>query len=798
MAIRWKRNKKKNNDSTEVFEENIKEVNEKMESKEKNMNSDFNEEKINGNESYKVNDKKEVNRERKRDKFFITAIVSLLLMVIGIGLVFSYPLIQKDAQSRRGMYGGITLSNVSEKIEEASYGIYFHSLLLKAHNEGKELNPITDLFKKTNEREFSNYDKDNLERLTKDDGESLNGYVNQITNNLNSLGNIKVYAMNNKSGTKVFTNAGDNSWMLEGLADGSAINKTELEDQYRTYIVLSYDSIGKVTVSNVYGEDEYGTREMFIRTGSNMLHYSNYTGTHFDYEPIPIENMTYVYAIPRTLTYHDQFYYNELNRDYHAVNDSSLIFVIIAVGITLLLSLIIPFKFTKRLAGFDKFKKIPLEFNIIGLVFLIALIFQSGYLLIMPTLEGGLREAYKMTSIPFLDEATYVGNVLFWMVVLGVLFYELTYIKYMFKIGFKNFLKNHLLVYKFKDVIFKGIRKLVRYIKGIDLNKKSDKALLILIGINFILVSILCSIWFLGIIGGVIYSGLLFYFGRKYINKWKKDYNKVLEKTKEIADGNLEVTKDMEKEDLGFFNPLNEELNHIQRGFKSAVDEEVKSQRMKTELISNVSHDLRTPLTSIIAYIDLLKDEKDEEKRKAYLETLDKKSQRLQFLIEDLFEVSKATSGNVSLNIMDVNIVSLMKQVVVELDDKIRGAGLDIRLNFSDNKVILPLDSQRTYRIFENLIVNVVKYAMPNSRVYISLEEGEDNVEIAVKNISADEITFNINEISDRFVRGDKSRHTDGSGLGLAIVKSFVELQGGTFKVEVDGDLFKAIINFQK
>ena len=243
---------------------------------------------------------------------------------------------------------------------------------------------------------------------------------------------------------------------------------------------------------------------------------------------------------------------------------------------------------------------------------------------------------------------------------------------------------------------------------------------------------------------------------------------------------------------------MRDELNNIQKGFKAAVEEEVKSQRMKTELISNVSHDLKTPLTSIIAYVDLLKGEEDEEKRKAYLETLERKSQRLKHLIEDLFEVSKATTGNINLNIMDVDISYLMKQVVLELDDKINEAGLDMRLSLPEEKVILPLDGQRTYRVFENLIINVVKYALPNSRVYIDIKDGRENVDVIIKKISADEITFNINEISDRFVRGDKSRNTEGSGLGLAIVKSFVELQGGKFHIEVDGDLFKAIISFKK
>ncbi len=220
---------------------------------------------------------------------------------------------------------------------------------------------------------------------------------------------------------------------------------------------------------------------------------------------------------------------------------------------------------------------------------------------------------------------------------------------------------------------------------------------------------------------------------------------------------------------------------------------------MKTELISNVSHDLKTPLTSIITYIDLLKDESiTDENRKLYIDTLDRKSQRLQHLIEDLFEVSKANSGDVYLNIVNVDIVSLMKQTLLELDDKLADSSLIVKNNFSNEKIILPLDSQRTFRVFENLIINISKYAMPNSRVYIDILETDNKVNIMLKNMSASEIDFSVDDIMERFVRGDKSRNTEGSGLGLAIAKSFIELQGGKMNISVDGDLFKVTITFNK
>ena len=592
-----------------------------------------------------------------------------------------------------------------------------------------------------------------------------------------------------EEGNTVYETKGDQNWLLEALAKGSYIENGDLENYYRFYMVLKYNNRGKVSLEKIYGEDSPRVSNLLLDMDSQYFAYHN------EYEAKPIENMTYVYAVPKTLEYQDNLYYSEMNHKIMALGSASAPFIMIGIIVTCLLALLIPFKYTREVLGFNKFLKIPFEINFIIASIMLAFTIESGRLIIIPTLQGGLSEALKMTSLPHLDIVTNIINVLYWMVIYGFVFFEVIYVKYIFNIGFKNYIRKHLLVYKVKDFIFLILRKFINYIKGIDLNKNSDKVLLIILGINLVIVSILCSVWFFGIFGVVIYSGILFYFGRKYIDKWKKDYNKILEKTKEISNGNLDSKDD---EDCGFFNPMRDELNNIQKGFKAAVEEEVKSQRMKTELISNVSHDLKTPLTSIIAYVDLLKGEEDEEKRKAYLETLERKSQRLKHLIEDLFEVSKATTGNINLNIMDVDISYLMKQVVLELDDKINEAGLDIRFSLPDEKVILPLDGQRTYRVFENLIINVVKYALPNSRVYIDIKEGRENIDVIIKNISVDEITFNINEISDRFVRGDKSRNTEGSGLGLAIVKSFVELQGGKFHIKVDGDLFKAIISFKK
>ena len=310
------------------------------------------------------------------------------------------------------------------------------------------------------------------------------------------------------------------------------------------------------------------------------------------------------------------------------------------------------------------------------------------------------------------------------------------------------------------------------------------------------IISIFCLTFIFGLPVVIIYSVGLFVFLNKKLKKVESDYSKLLTVTNELAEGNLDVQVN---QDLGIFNSFKDEVVNIQGGLKKAVENEVKSQRMKTDLIANVSHDLKTPLTSIITYVDLLKDETlSQEKRQQYLETLDQKSHRLKILIEDLFEMSKASSGNISMNLQMVDVVSLMKQTLLETEDKIQASGLVIRRQFPDYKVMLSLDSERTFRVFENLITNMAKYAMSGTRAYVDVVDTEESVQIIFRNMSAEEITVNVDELVERFVRGDQSRHTEGSGLGLAIAKSFVELQNGSFEVLIDGDLFKVIITFSK
>lgn len=275
----------------------------------------------------------------------------------------------------------------------------------------------------------------------------------------------------------------------------------------------------------------------------------------------------------------------------------------------------------------------------------------------------------------------------------------------------------------------------------------------------------------------------------------KKNLIKYLKK---IEDGDMHV--DINTKNLGTLSNLAMEINNLKVSYNKKVEEGIRSEKLKTELITNVSHDLKTPLTSIVNYVDILKDESlDKSEIKDYVTILDNKSTKLKKLVEDLFEMSKMNSGQIILNKSDVDIVELIHQSLGELS--FLGENKNLAFKVIGNKDChLHLDGARISRVMDNLICNAIKYSLENSRIYLEVIEYEEECEIIVKNISKYDLDFNEDDILERFVRGDKSRNStiDGSGLGLAISKTIVELHKGTLKVKCDGDLFKVIIKLPK
>lgn len=271
--------------------------------------------------------------------------------------------------------------------------------------------------------------------------------------------------------------------------------------------------------------------------------------------------------------------------------------------------------------------------------------------------------------------------------------------------------------------------------------------------------------------------------------------NKIIQQTEDMAEGRYNSEIEVRGHSVLAKHAAN--LNRLRDGVRSSVTEQAKSERLKTELITNVSHDLRTPLTSIITYTDLLKNpDLTEDERNSYVAILDKKSLRLKTLIEDLFEVSKMASGNIELQKEKVNLNQLLQQALGEHEEDIERAPIEFRVQFSEEPLWAVVDGQKWWRVLDNLIINALKYTLEGTRVYISLERVGQNAQFVIKNVTKYELgNQNVEELFERFKRADASRHTEGSGLGLAIAQSVVDLHNGQMNITVDGDLFKVIVN---
>ena len=275
-------------------------------------------------------------------------------------------------------------------------------------------------------------------------------------------------------------------------------------------------------------------------------------------------------------------------------------------------------------------------------------------------------------------------------------------------------------------------------------------------------------------------------------------FNKVREAVKSIYEGNTNIRLN-ETEMKGVLKELTIYINDIAGGLSNAINQSLKSERLKTELITNVSHDIKTPLTSIINYVDLLKKEKmPNEKCTEYLMILENKSQRLKKLTEDLIEASKASSGNIKLNIERINVNELVKQISGEFEDRFKAKGLEEILTLPEEEIFINADGRYMYRVLENIYSNAAKYALENTRVYMDIIPKQKTVVIQMKNVSKEKLNISVDELMQRFVRGEASRNTEGSGLGLSIANSLTELQGGKFHIYLDGDLFKVTIGFEK
>ena len=410
---------------------------------------------------------------------------------------------------------------------------------------------------------------------------------------------------------------------------------------------------------------------------------------------------------------------------------------------------------------------------------------MTGYFVMM----GELQSVLARCGVTYATPISY-GLYFFCMLIFYFLFSMLCFtVKYMFMNGMDYF-RNNTCIY----ALYAKLKGLGNKITEFDLRDNVNQDILKFTICNALLVIILYVISPSKTIFAILYVIISFLYIRKQSMKVRNDYKNMLDFTEQLSQGHFDTEIE---DDLGIFNSMRDRLNNLKVGFEAAVKEETKSQNMKTELITNVSHDLKTPLTCIKNYVILLKNtQADETTRTEYLNQLERYTNRLSNLIQDLFDVSKASSGNIDLHPIDLRLQALVDQSLAECIEVLESKDIQVVKNVED--VVVHLDGDKTYRVFENLLTNIGKYAMPHSRAYIDIHEEEDYVSVIFKNMSEVEMNFSSEEIQERFVRGDKSRHETGSGLGLAIAKSFVVAQGGTFDIEIDGDLFKVIMTFKK
>lgn len=296
------------------------------------------------------------------------------------------------------------------------------------------------------------------------------------------------------------------------------------------------------------------------------------------------------------------------------------------------------------------------------------------------------------------------------------------------------------------------------------------------------------------IVGLVIYGILLYKWLLHIYQDYQSNYKKLIQQAEAMSEGDFRANTDSCRQ----FDDLRDAMNDVSEGFKKAVDRETRAARSKSELITNVSHDLKTPITVVKNYTTLLEATPLNDIQQNYVQQLLKYTNHLTSLLDDLLDIAKASTGKMNFDRVQLDIIALLKQSIVENNEILLSKNIEVVENFDTNSYMLKLDGDKTYRVFENLLSNVAKYALNGTRVYIDVVSNEESITISFKNISATKMDFDEKEIVERFVRGDSSRTQEGSGIGLAIVKSFVEAQNGHLDISIDGDLFKVNLTFAK
>ena len=552
---------------------------------------------------------------------------------------------------------------------------------------------------------------------------------------------------------------------------------------YGLNVTVSFDSQGNCQAS---GDQAYGL--------CNILSLDNYIGyyDHIGFQKVTLNNPTNLsvtYLIPKNVTTFTGIF-GEVD-SWTMYNGLTLTLCLVSLAILSVVVVIYPMRYVSLCNPFKIVCAWSFEWNFIIWSIVLTFLYSGLIVLVGTSINGQLLYIVNGFGLNISNNLLMIINIGYWMLTLLCSSVVIYLLKYIIVSGPIHYIKEHTAFV----CLLRWIRNKLISFTTVDIDKTIAKKLLTIAFINSGMI-IFCAFInpSVGLLVAIIYSLISLVFVYKKGIEVQDNYHQLMNAIECI------ITQDfdsIDEKELGIFASSKLQLMELSDNVQNAISEQVKSQKLKTELISNVSHDLKTPLTCIKNYIALLDDDKlNDEDRKHYVEQLKLYANRLKRLIEDLFEISKVDSGNIQLNYQALDIVSLLEQVMVENEDLLETKHIEIIKKLPADKIILNLDSDKTYRIFENLFTNISKYALSNSRAYISITSTNDEVLIEFSNISEQPMDFTAQEITERFVRGDKSRSQQGSGLGLAIARSFTEVQGGTFNLSIDCDLFKAGVSF--
>lgn len=586
-------------------------------------------------------------------------------------------------------------------------------------------------------------------------------------NYLDSLSyGMQVYAKNTKNGA-VYTNT--------SYPDQDAFLASCRQNQYDFWLI--YD---RGTTTAYYRLEGSGEGQP-----PQQVEYTGYYGESypFYFNPSTDGDGMVLIAIPDIRTYSNSGLSSTVN--YTNWHDSLVLFRAMPLWISLsLIGLGLSLVLHRALRRFGqgvarRIRRIPYEFKyVLGILLAVAA-------------AGSLLDGYAIAYSSILTEGNpWMMAILFWLSVLG-LYWDLKYN------GFKTFRVN------IPSVIFSLVR---RYNLQFPFQQKIRRQFLtsLLVAIFLgILAFLSAALALMSSSGFFVLVGMgLAVLAVALVGKLIFDYFKIIRQLGQVIDyvgaisrGELDQTISLDPEDDLY--PLFHAVRDMQENVKGAIETRIHSEKMKVDLITNVSHDLKTPLTSIISYTQLLRQQAlDPPEANDYVTIIDQKSQRLKSLVQDIFDLSKATSGNLELQLAPLDICQLLEQAVGELEEVVERSGIELIPGHSERPLYVLTDGVKLYRVFENLIVNITKYSLPGSRAYIDIVDSEKTVSVIFKNISSYQMNFAGEQMKERFVRGDLSRTTEGSGLGLAIADTFVDRLGGKLTILVDGDLFKAIVTF--